>query len=88
MYDVVHRAACEYYIGVLEKYSVITVRTCGPVDRALDSKSKGLGFDSCFWSFVEVSDKLLIPYEHVAWWIGHWTQDQKVWRSIPASGHL
>ena len=26
--------------------------------------------------------------EHVAEWIGHWTQNQKVWGSIPTSGHV
>ena len=36
--------------------------TCGPVDRVLDSKSEGLGFDSHCWSCVVVSYKLLIPH--------------------------
>ena len=31
---------------------------CGPVDRALDSRSEGLGFDSQCWPCVEVSGKL------------------------------
>ena len=36
--------------------------TCGPVDRVLDLKSEGLGFDSRCWSCVVVSRKLLIQY--------------------------
>ena len=32
------------------------------VDKALDSRSKGLGFDSHCWSCVEVSGKVLIPH--------------------------
>ena len=35
---------------------------CGQVDMVLDSRSKGLGFDSHCWSCLEVLDKLLIPY--------------------------
>ena len=35
---------------------------CGPVDRVLDSRSGGLGFDSHCRSCVEVLGKLLIPY--------------------------
>ena len=31
---------------------------CGQVDRTLDSRSEGLGFDSQCWSCVEVSGKL------------------------------
>ena len=27
-------------------------------------------------------------WEHVAKWIGRWTQDQKVWGSIPSAGHV
>ena len=34
----------------------------GPVDRVLESRSEGLGFNSHCWSYVEVSGKLLIPY--------------------------
>ena len=26
--------------------------------------------------------------EHVAYWIGHRTQDQKVWGSIPTAAHV
>ena len=33
---------------------------CGQVDRALDSRSEGLGFDSQCWPCVEVSGKLRI----------------------------
>ena len=36
--------------------------TCGPVDRALDSRSEGLGIDSQCWPCVEVSGKLCIPH--------------------------
>ena len=35
---------------------------CGPVDRALGSRSEGLGFDSQCWPCVEVSGKLRIPH--------------------------
>ena len=35
---------------------------CGQVDRALDSRSKGLRFDSQCWPCVEVSGKLRIPH--------------------------
>ena len=39
------------------------MRQYGLVDRVLDSRSAGLGFDShCWSSCVEVSGKLLIPY--------------------------
>ena len=34
---------------------------CGLVDRALDSRSEGLGFNSQCWPCVEVLDKLRIP---------------------------
>ena len=27
-------------------------------------------------------------WEHVAKWIEHWTQDHKVWGSIPSTGHV
>ena len=35
---------------------------CGLVDRALDSRSEGLGFDSQCWPCVEVLGKLRIPH--------------------------
>ena len=35
---------------------------CGSVDRALDSRSEALGFDSQCWLCVEVSGKLRIPH--------------------------
>ena len=35
---------------------------CDPVDRALDSRSEGLGLDSQCWTFVEVSGKLRISH--------------------------
>ena len=38
------------------------VGACGQVDRALDSRSQGLGFDSQCWPCVEVSGKLCIPH--------------------------
>ena len=38
-----------------------TVVVHGQVDRALDSRSEGLGFDPQFWPCVEVSGKLRIP---------------------------
>ena len=34
----------------------------GEVDRALDSRSEDLGFESQCWPCVEVSDKLRIPH--------------------------
>ena len=37
-------------------------RACGQVDRALDSRSEDLGFDSQCWPCVEVSGKLCIPH--------------------------
>ena len=40
----------------------MTMGACGPVDRALDSSSEGLGFDSKCWPCVEVSGKLRIPH--------------------------
>ena len=38
------------------------MEACGPVDRALDSRSEGLGFNSQCWKCVEVSGKLCIPH--------------------------
>ena len=35
---------------------------CGPLDRALDSSSEGLGVDSQSWPCVEVSCKFRIPH--------------------------
>ena len=35
---------------------------CGQMDRALNLRSEGLGFDSHRWSCVEVLGKLLIPH--------------------------
>ena len=45
-------------------YNVLKSRVgaCGLVDRALDSRSEGLGFDSQCWSCVEVLGKLCIPH--------------------------
>ena len=36
--------------------------SCGPVDRALNSRSEGLGFDSQRWPCVQVLGKLRIPH--------------------------
>ena len=36
--------------------------TCGPADKVLDSRSKGLRFNSHCWSYVQVLGKLLIPH--------------------------
>ena len=38
---------------------IMKAYACGRVDRALDSRSKGLGFDSYCCSYVEVSGKFL-----------------------------
>ena len=46
------------------KYSLSKVGAYDQVDRALDSRSKGLWLNSHCWSFVQVSDKLLIPRCH------------------------
>ena len=35
---------------------------CGPVDRAMDSRSESFGFDSLCWPCGEASGKLRIPY--------------------------
>ena len=35
---------------------------CGGVDKALDLRSEGLGFDSHCWTYIEVPGKLLSPY--------------------------
>ena len=40
----------------------ISISTHGLVDRVLDSRSEGLGFDSQHWSYLEVSGKLRIPH--------------------------
>ena len=38
------------------------VEACGLVDRVIDSRSEGLGFDSQCWPCVEVSGKLRMPH--------------------------
>ena len=43
-------------------YMINYVEACGPVDRALDSRSEGLGFDSQCWPCGKVSGKLPIPH--------------------------
>ena len=40
---------------------VFCLTICDRGERALDSRSKGLGFDSHCWLCVEVSGKLFIP---------------------------
>ena len=47
---------------LIEASSLSDMGACGQVDRVLDLRSEGLGFDSHCWSCVEVSGKLLIPY--------------------------
>ena len=42
--------------------SASCVGACGPVDRALDSRSEGLGFNSQCWPYVQVLGKLCIPH--------------------------
>ena len=41
--------------------SELFMGACGPVNRALDSRSEGLGFNSQCLPCVEVSGKLCIP---------------------------
>ena len=41
---------------------VLFLGACGPVDRAFDSRSEDLGFDSQCWPCVEVLGKLCIPH--------------------------
>ena len=41
---------------------LIHVGACGLVDRALDSRSEGLGFDSQYWPRVEVLGKIRVPH--------------------------
>ena len=31
---------------------------------------------------------IMLQWTHVAKWMGHWTQAQKVWVSIPTAGHV
>ena len=52
----------DLYCIVLNAQLYTIMGACGLVDRALDSRSEGLGFDSHCWSCVEVSGKLFIPY--------------------------
>ena len=51
-----------HYIWNNVTYHHLNLGTCGQVDRALDSRSEGLGFDSQCWPCVEVSGKLCIPH--------------------------
>ena len=46
----------------LSSFAFAYVVACGQVDRALDSRSEGLGFDFQCWPYVEVSGKLHIPH--------------------------
>ena len=41
---------------------------CGQVDKALDSRSEGLGFDSCCWSCVEAYTASVHPAVMGTWW--------------------
>ena len=43
-------------------YNTYNVGACGLVDKALDSRSEGLGFDSQCWPCVAVLGKLCIPH--------------------------
>ena len=40
------------------------------------------------WKIVTLYIVILLYWEHVAKWIGRWTQDQKVWGSIPSAGNV
>ena len=51
-----------YCLGPLRKIFHPNLFIRGQVDRALDSRSEGLGFDSQCWPCVEVSGKLRIPH--------------------------
>ena len=55
-----HRRRVENDFRVNIVSLIVHVGTFVLVDRALDSKSKALGFDSHCWSYVKVLDKLLI----------------------------
>ena len=48
--------------GIRALFNIAQFEGLGRVDRALDSRSKGLGFDSHCWLCVEVIGKLIIPY--------------------------
>ena len=56
------------YIGGTRSHSLLIfgqtlkLGACDPVDRALDSRLEGLGFDSQCWPSVEVSGKPRIPH--------------------------
>ena len=47
---------------IIKKCGTSNVGACGLVDRALDSSSEGLGFDSKCWPCAEVLGKLRIPH--------------------------
>ena len=47
---------------LIEAISLADNGACGPVDRALNSRSDGLGFDCHCWPCVEVLGKLHIPH--------------------------
>ena len=47
-----------------------------------------IGFVSCLIWEAPVNIRLLSMWEHVAKWIGYWTQDYKVWGSILTAGHV
>ena len=48
--------------GQHSNISYLNILTFCSVDRALDSRSEGLGFDSQYWPCVEVLDRLHIPH--------------------------
>ena len=50
------------FIKDSERFEFCNMGACGQVDRVLDWRSEGLGFDSSCWLFIEVPGKLLIPY--------------------------
>ena len=53
--------ACIETAANLELMNLDTI-SCGSVDRVLDPRSEGLGFDSQCWACVEVLGKLRIPH--------------------------
>ena len=59
----IDQPAFSYIPPALSDYfSLVPLGACGLVDRALDSRSEGLGFDSQCWPCVEVLGKLRIPH--------------------------
>ena len=50
------------HFAYVDEHALLCMEECGPVGRALDSRTKDLGFDSHCWSCVKMLGKLLIPY--------------------------